>query len=148
MILEAFGHHAGVFELPKIDVFGVVAAQEKIKLAVVVVIEPNGGVGIHPAGQAGLFSDASEVLATVVVEKFRLAPFIDENIFEAIVVVISPNCAHGNSGFKRVQVSEAHFFGDILERAVVHISIERVRFALAAINYVDVIPAIAVEIYY
>jgi len=36
-----------------------------------------------------LFTDAGEVLATVVVEKLRLAPLIDKNVFEAIVVIVA-----------------------------------------------------------
>jgi hypothetical protein len=54
--------------MPEVHVFVVVAADEEIEQAVAVVVEPERGVGVHPAGKAGLFGDAREALACIVVE--------------------------------------------------------------------------------
>ena len=87
-----------VFEMPEVDVFGVVAADEEVELAVAVVVEPDGGVGVHPLRQPGLLGHAREALAAVVVEQFRPAPLVEEQVFVAVVVVVAPDRAHGDAG--------------------------------------------------
>jgi hypothetical protein len=75
-VLEALGHDLRVLEMPEIDVLGIVAAEEKVELAVAVVIEPDGGVGVDPGRQAGLCGNACEMPAAVVVVELRPTPLI------------------------------------------------------------------------
>ena len=67
-VLKAVGHHARVAQVPQVHIFRIVTADEEIELAIVVVIEPDGGVGVDPRRQPGLFAHAREVFALVVVK--------------------------------------------------------------------------------
>src|SRR6185369_9908337 len=93
-ILEAFGHHASVLEMPEINIFGVVAAEKKIEFSIAVVIKPDCCIRIYPGGQTGLFSNARECLAAIVMKQLRSSPFVKEHIFVTIVIVIAPHSAH------------------------------------------------------
>ena len=97
-----------VVELPQVDVVGPVAGEEQIELAVAVVVEPDGGVGVDPRRQAGRLGDAREALAAVVVEQLGLAPLVDEQILVAVVVVVAPDRPHGDAGAGLVEVGDAH----------------------------------------
>src|SRR5579864_6313334 len=51
-ILETLGHDACGGEMPKINAFGIITANEKVQQPVAVVIEPDGRVCIRPRGQS------------------------------------------------------------------------------------------------
>jgi hypothetical protein len=53
-VLEALRHHLGGLQMPQVDVFGIISADEEVQFAVAVVVEPDRRVGIHPGGQPGL----------------------------------------------------------------------------------------------
>src|SRR3984893_1327100 len=93
-VFETLRHHAGGSQMPQIDVFGIVTANKKIKQTVAIVVKPDRRVGVHPGWQAGLFSNACEMLTTVVVEQLRAAPLVEKEIVIAIVVVIAPDRSH------------------------------------------------------
>ena len=73
-VLKAVGHHARVAQVPQVHVFRIVTADKEIELAVVVVVEPHGGVGVDPWRQAGLFAHAREVLCPGRCETARACP--------------------------------------------------------------------------
>ena len=77
-VLEIVRHHARVLQVGQVDIVGVVAADQEVQLAVVVVIHPRRAVGVHPGGQAGLVGDARKAFAAVVVKNLRLAPLVDQ----------------------------------------------------------------------
>src|SRR5580704_19707234 len=118
--------------MPEIDAFVVVPADEKIEFAVAVVIKPDRGVGVDPCGQSSLFRYARKVLAAVVVVKLGLAPLVQKKIFIAVVVVIPPDRAHGDTRARLVHIGKTYFGGDIFKFSVSQIAVERVFRALAA----------------
>ena len=83
-----------------------------------IVIEPHRRIRVDPLRQPGLFRDAREMLAAVVMEKLRFAPFIDQDVFVTIVVVIAPYRARGDARSRLVDVGKANLRGYIAECAV------------------------------
>ncbi len=77
-----------MLQVPEVDVLGVVAAEEEIQTPVAVVVEPDGRVRVDPRGQVGPVGDARETFARVVVEELGPAPLVEEEVFEAVVVVV------------------------------------------------------------
>ena len=72
-----------------------VIANEEIEQAVAIVIEPEGGgaEGLA-AGEACCFGDFDEGAFGVVAEQAALADAGDENVGEAVVIVIADGYAH------------------------------------------------------
>src|SRR5690606_15617563 len=133
---------------PQVQVLRIVTAEEQIQVAVAVVVEPDGGVEVGPRGQAGAFGDGGEALPLVVVEKLRAAPFVEEKVLEAVVVVVAPHRAHRYARAFAVHVGEADGGGYVLEGAVAEVTVQRVLRADAAVGDVNVLPPVAVEVYH
>src|SRR5258706_2145693 len=93
-ILKTLLHHPRRLQMPKVNGFRVVAANEQIQQSITIVVKPDRGVGVHPGRQSGLVCDSREVFASIVVEQFRASPLMEENILEAVVVIVSPDRAH------------------------------------------------------
>src|ERR1051326_5729804 len=93
-ILETLRHHLGRREMPEVNRFWIVAAKEKIKPSVSVIVEPDSRVRIDPSGQASLLRDARKAMPRVVMKKFGLAPFVKKEVFVAVVIIIAPDRAH------------------------------------------------------
>src|SRR5262245_54375145 len=122
-VLETFGHHLRVFQIPQIDLLVVIPRDEEVKLAVAVVIEPERVVGVDPLGQPGLLAHARETFAAVVVEKIGTPPAIEKQVFIPVAVIIAPYRAHRDAGLARVQITDAHSRGNVAEFAVAQIAI-------------------------
>src|SRR5437016_8115974 len=82
----------------------------------------------------------------VVLKQLRASPLIQKQIFVSIVVVVSPNRAHGNAGAGLIDVGNAQFSGDIFKGAIAEIAIKSILAAFATVGYIDVRPAIAIEV--
>ena len=91
-------------------------------------------------------ADAREAFAAVVMEKLRSAPFINEQVFVTVVVVIAPDCAHRNAVLARVHPVHAKRSGNIFKGAVAQISVKCVSAAFAAVGHVNVLPSIAIKV--
>src|SRR5579872_5060775 len=122
-ILEAIGHDFRGLEMPEIHVFGVISANKQIEFAVIVIIKPDGSIHIQPCWQPGLLSNSREVLAAVIVKQLWLTPFIDEDIFIAVVVIVTPNRTRGNSSPRQIDVSKPDFSGYIAKHAITEIAV-------------------------
>src|SRR5208283_1812650 len=92
-ILKALGHDARRREMPQINVFRIVAADEEVQESVAVVIEPDGGVRIDPGRQSSLLGYAGEAVALIIVKQLGATPLDEKQIFISIIVVVSPNRA-------------------------------------------------------
>src|SRR3984885_81921 len=92
-VLKTVGHDARRRGMPKINVFGVVAADEKVQKPVAVVIEPDRRVRINPRRQSSLLSYAREAVAPVVVKQLWTSPLDQEQVFISIIVEIPPDRA-------------------------------------------------------
>src|SRR5882724_1202090 len=73
-VLETVGHDARRGQVPQINVFGVVATDEEIQQSVAVIIKPDRGIAVNPRRKAGLFADAREAVALIVVKQFGPPP--------------------------------------------------------------------------
>src|SRR6266496_2141951 len=147
-IFKTLGHHPSRFEVPEINIFGVVSADEKVQSPVAIVVKPDGGVRIQPRRQTRLLGDAGESLAVIVVKEFGLAPFVEKQVFVAVVVVVTPNRSHGYTGPDLIQVSDAHLRGDVFKSSISEVAIQRVLAAFTAVGGVNVRPSVTVEIHY
>src|SRR6185436_16911605 len=87
-----------------------VVGDEEVEVPVAVVVEPGAARGVVAAGteQAGLFGDIGECAVAVVVEEEIARPTGDEEVVEAVVVVIGD----GDSGGPDA-AAQASFRGDI-----------------------------------
>ena len=74
------------------------------------------------------------------------AVLVEEEILVAVVVVVAPDRAHRDAGAGAVDVGDAEFAGDVLERAVVLIAIQAIEAAVGAVRHVEVGPAVAIEV--
>src|ERR1700691_4230178 len=101
--------------MPKINIFRIVAADEKIQKPVTVVIQPNGCVCVDPGRQSSLLSYAGKAVALIIVKQFGTSPLDEEQILISIIIEISPHRARRNSGARLVDLGNAHFCGDVLE---------------------------------
>ena len=97
-------------------------------------------------GQPGLLAHAGEAVALVVVKELRAPPLDEEQVFVAVVVVVAPDRAHGNSGARLIDVGNAQLAGDIFESAVAQVAVQGILAADGAVGHVDVRPAVAIEI--
>ena len=123
---------------------------EKVQLAVIVVVEPDGAH--KPSGEAGsgFFGHIGKGAVAIVVIKRIAAVRGDVNVGPAIAVVI----ADGNTHAERLGVSDPSLFGDVGESAVVVVVVERVPQRLlwreevgrAAVDDKDVHPAVVVVV--
>src|SRR5581483_5489820 len=120
--------------MPQVDIFGIIAADEEVEQTIAIIVEPNSGVGVDPRRQSGLLAYSGKPVAVIVVKQLRTTPFDEEQIFVAIVVVVTPYRAHRNAGAGLVHVGEAHLFGNIFECAIMHVSVEVVFASLFAIG--------------
>ena len=100
-------------------------ADEEIEAAVVIEIEPDGAGGpvvLEDFGaQAGLLADIGEGAVAVVVVENGPAVGGDEEVGEAVVIVVADRHAHAEGA-----AGHARLFGHIGERAVAIVLVERV----------------------
>ena len=54
--------------MPKINIFGVIAADEQIQKAIAIVIKPYRCVGVDPGRQSRLLGHAREAMTLIVVK--------------------------------------------------------------------------------
>ena len=132
--------------MPQVHVFRIVATDKQVEESIAVVIKPDGCVGIDPTWQARLFTYAGEALAMVVVKEFRTPPLDKKEVLIAIIVIVAPDRAHGDTGAGLVDIGNSQLTCDILEGTVVHIPIEAISTSLGAVGDVDIRPAIPIEI--
>ncbi len=105
-----------------------VVADEQVEQAVAVVIDPERGSAEPLAGlEAGGASDIGKFAVTVIAEEMALADAGDENVGEAVVVVIADGYAHA------VHFDiEAGGAGDVGERTVAIVAIETLAWIFGA----------------
>src|SRR6266851_3925735 len=144
--VPAFLHDVRGFQMPEIDVGAEVAGDVEIEEAVAVEVEPDRAVRIHPALEARLFGDVFEPAVAEVVQQLRIAPLIDEQVLVAVVVVVTPDRAHGYAFARTVQRSDTRLRRDIAERAVMLVYIQRIRRTEARRREVQIRPVVVVEI--
>jgi hypothetical protein len=65
-VLEAVGQNARRPEIRKVPMLGIVAADVDIQIAVVIEVEPRGGIGVHPMPQAGALGDVGKRAITAI----------------------------------------------------------------------------------
>ena len=127
----------------------VVMRNEKIQPAIAIVIDPGAARAIARSrmDQSGLFRHVRKSTVAVIVEQKVLTPAGDEDVVEAVVIVV----AHGNAGSPHA-TPQPGFRGDIGKRAVAVILIQSDdclvgrRLQAAAGQDHDVLPAIVVVI--
>src|SRR5262249_1120728 len=147
--VAALGVFAGmaVFALRLIEVDE--AADEQIKTAVVVVIEPDGAGSPSRRGHAGFLGNVSESAVAVITVKNALAVLRDVEIGEAVPVVVAdsstlPVSACGDTGFLRHVCERA--IAVVVVKRVAQRRIGRVKVARTAVDEVEVHPAVVVVI--
>ena len=123
-VLKTLGHDARGGEMPEVNVLVIVTADEQVQQPVAVVVKPDGGVGIDPARQAGLLAHAGEAVALVVVVELGASPLDQEQIFVAVVVVVAPDRAGGDSRARLIDIRNAEFGGDVFEGAVAQVAVQ------------------------
>src|SRR6185503_20606954 len=75
-VLKTLRHHLRAFQVPEVDVFGVVAAEKKIQSPVAIVVKPERCVCVDPRRQSCFVSHLRKLLARIVVKEFGLAPLV------------------------------------------------------------------------
>src|SRR4051812_13064 len=120
-VFETLRHHPGILQVPEVDIFGVVPANEKVQQTIPVVIEPDGGVCIDPLWQTGRLCHAGETMSAIIVEEFGPSPFVKKKVLEPVVVVIAPDSPHRDAGLRMVKVRNRHLRRDIFKSAIVHV---------------------------
>ena len=126
-----------------------VVADEQVQQAIAVVIEPQGGRAEGAsAAQSGGLGNVDERAAAVVLKEAVLPHAGDQDIGEAVVVVIADRHAHAVHLHLQPGV-----LGHVGERAVAIVAIELQGAALAlvarpihAVHQQDVLPAVAIVI--
>src|ERR1700730_1821881 len=73
-ILKTLRHDSRRGEMPKVDIFRIVAADEQVQQSVAIVVEPDGCVRIDPRRQSRLLGDAREAVTMIIVKQFRASP--------------------------------------------------------------------------
>jgi len=127
------------------------ATQVEIEIAVTIVVEKRG-VGMEPgtelhAAYSSLVCDIRESTVAVILIKDVLAVLSDEEIGETVVIIVAPDAAEAVAG-----TGDTCFFRDISERAIAVVAVKRVAdadatvVAIAPVDEVDVLPAVAVKI--
>src|ERR1700733_15359656 len=76
-VLKTLRHHARGIQMPQIQLFGVVPANEEVEQSIAVIVKPDGAIGIDPGRQTGSIAYPGKTTATVVMKKLRLSP-LDE----------------------------------------------------------------------
>jgi len=102
----------------EIDVGSEIAGDVEIEQSVAIEVEPHGAVRVHPAPQARLGGHIREPAVAEVVQQLRVAPLVDEQVLEAIVVVVAPDGAHRHAFAGAVERRHTRCGGHIAERAV------------------------------
>src|SRR5205823_9748500 len=67
-------------------------------------------------------------------------------VFVTVVIVVAPHGSHGHACFARIELRETGIFGNIAKCSIVHVAVQRVMRALAAVGDVEIVPAIRIEI--
>src|SRR5579871_598179 len=75
-VFEALRHDLCIFEMPEVDLLGVVTSNKEIQLAISVVVEPQSSIRVHPCRQTCRVGHATEAAAVIVMKEFRFAPLI------------------------------------------------------------------------
>src|SRR5262249_52753548 len=126
------------------------AADEQVQATVVVVIEPHGARSPARQAQTGFRGHISECAVAVVVIKNATTVGGDEEVGVTVVVVIAHGYAHPEGG----PGADAGFLGDIGERAVAIVLVERVtkwfrgleEIRRAAVYQVQIHPSVVVVV--
>src|SRR5258706_1738951 len=81
-----------------------------------------------------------------VVKQLRVAPLVDQHVFEAIVVVVAPHRTHRYAFTGPIEIGQPGLFGDVVKRAVVVVAVQRVRCSKPGACEVEVRPAVVVDV--
>ena len=100
-----------------------IIGDEEVEEAVAIALDEGAAGGVVDAGleESGFLRDIDEGAVAVVVVETILAIAGDEDVVEAIVVVVADADAHGPDS-----VAEASFFGDVGKGAVAIIFVEAI----------------------
>ena len=79
-------------------------------------------------------------------EKFRLAPLDEKQVFVTVIIVVTPDSAHRYTGTWLVHVSNAKLTRNVLERTVMHISVKTIVRTVGTVRDIDIGPSILIEI--
>src|ERR1035441_9805444 len=146
---EARGRASGLGRVRGIEID--VVGDEEVEAPVAIVIDETAARG--PADvvvpEAGFARDIGEGTVAVVVKQDIVSPESDEEIDEAIVVVVA-----GTDSLSPAGEGDAGLLGDVGEGAVMQIAVEmagrllsfRETFEAAAVDQEDVGPAVVVEV--
>ena len=98
------------------------------------------------AGRPVVAGHAREALAAIVVKQLGPAPAIEEQIVEAVVVVVAPDRAHRHAVLALIEIGHAEPLGDVFERAVAPVAEQPVPRPFFAVGDVEVGQAVAVDV--
>jgi len=116
----------------EIDVLRPCSRRRTDRPAVAVVVEPDRAVGVDPLRQPGAFRHARERSPLLVVKQLRTAVLVDEQVLEAVVVVIAQT-APIDTRCRTIHGRHVHVRRHVLERAVALVPIQAVQTASALV---------------
>src|SRR5262245_11553687 len=116
---------------------------QQIEEAIVVIVEENGGLGMADAVQSGFLGDILKLaVAQIAKEHVTTARAGDEQIWMAVVIIVSPGGGHADA----VAQGDTSVFRHVYEGAVPFVEVEGVLAEL--VDEIDVVETIAVVIGY
>src|ERR1051325_8392071 len=124
--LEAVLHDARGLQVPEVDVGPEVPCHVQIEQSIPIVVDPHGRVAVHPLPQSRLRGDVFEVEVAQVLEELEVAPLVDQQVLEPVVVEVAPHRPHRHALARPIHVRDAGGGGDVDERAVAAIHVQRV----------------------
>src|SRR6266513_1620071 len=144
--LEAVLHDARRFQVPEVDVGAEIARHVQVEQPVPIVVDPHGPVGVHPLAQPGARGDVLEMEVAQVLEELEIAPLVDQQVLEPVVVVVAPHGAHRHAFSRPVHVGDAGGGGDVLERAGAAIHEQRIGKSEPAVREIKIWPSVVVHV--
>src|SRR6266566_2171294 len=144
--LEAVLHDARGLQVPEIDVGAEVPCHVQIEQTVPIVVDPHGRVAVHPLPQSRLRGDVFEVEVAQVLEELEVAPLVDQQVLEPVIVVVAPYRTHRHAFPWPIHVRDAGGRGDVDERAVAAIQVQRVGVSEPAVREIEIGPSVVVHV--
>src|SRR6266568_5008416 len=144
--LEAVHHDARGLQVPEVDVGAEVPCHVQIEQTVPIVVDPHGRVAVHPLPQSRLRGDVFEVEVAQVLEELEVAPLVDQQVLEPVIVVVAPYRTHRHAFPWPIHVRDAGGRGDVDERAVAAIQVQRVGVSEPAVREIEIGPAVVVHV--
>ncbi len=132
--------------MPEVDVVPEIRRDVEIEQTIAIVIEPDSAIAVHPAAEAGLCGDVLEVLAVDVSEQRQIAVAINEHVFAAVVIEVTPHGAHRHALSRPIEIREPRAFRDLLEGAIPAISVQRVGLTEATVGEIQIGLSVGIEV--